>query len=286
MCPLKSVENEPYQPGFKQEWTQFSFLRGFLAHHEWKSTLILLYTVFATTLWVYLPQAPRLLVFPEDIQTATVTILQSPVENGEMLTFSERLFALVMNSQQIWGAFFLFGVIPALIVKFVFRENLSDYGLSLGLWSRTRNLILMVFPLVVVSMYFSGKSAVYLGTYPYNPWILGGYSTMQDGWAFMTIYFAMYAIFYYLSWEFFFRGFIQIGTESTVGCFNAVLIGTLISTAVHFGPHPMSETLGAIVGGIAWGFFVYRTRSIFASWVMHASLGIFLDFFLLYHFLP
>ncbi|MDO4629010.1 MAG: CPBP family intramembrane metalloprotease [Planctomycetia bacterium] len=307
---MKNTQNELYQSGLKQEWSVFSYIHTFFTPQEWKTTVILLYTVFAMTLWVYIPRAPRLLLSAEIARmefsgseadtvmetrkkTGTETemmvetyVLQLPSGADSSRTFTERVYELMKSSQQIFGVFLLFGMIPAFIVKFIFREQLSAYGLALGNWRYARNILLLALPLALVSIYVSAKSPVYLGTYPYTPWILGGYETFQEGWPFMMIHFVLYLFCYYLSWEFFFRGFIQLGTGTTVGCVNAVLIGTITSTAVHFGPSAMSETVGAIVGGLAWGYFVFRTRSILTGWIMHAALGIFLDFFLLYHFLP
>lgn len=278
---LKSNIN-PYQPGFSQNWAFFSYLGNFFAPGIRKQALILFYAVLAMTFWVYLPAAPRLLTFDE---SGTSILLTSLAPEGSQTCWS-RLQHLIQNSQQIWGAFLFFGFIPALIVKFIFREKLSDYGLTPGILNHTCRLTCLMVPLSVFAMFFAGKSSSYLMAYPYDPWLLGDFSGMKEGWPFLVLYFFLYFFVYYLSWEFFFRGFIQIGTESAVGCFNAILIGTIASTAVHFGVHPFTETVGAIGGGLLWGFFVYRTRSIFAGWFMHAALGIGLDFFLLYHFLP
>ncbi len=291
---MKRLRNDPLKPAFRQEWTPISYVLGFFSAKERKSAFIMIYALFSVVLWAYLPQAPRLLV-PNSAGgtssddgtysaegTYSVAELDPCVEN---FSFSQRLTHLLQNSQQIWGALVLFGLIPAAIVKLVFREKLSDYGLSLGIFRRTRNLTLMTVPVSIFAMYFAAQSAQYLSVYPYNPWILGGFSSLFAGRMFLAIYFLLYLVCYYLSWEFFFRGFLQLGTESTLGCFNAVLVGTVFSTLAHLGPHPMEETLGAIAGGIIWGFFVYRSRSVAAGWAMHATLGIFMDFFLLYHFL-
>lgn len=288
-------KNDAQRPGFSQEWTPFSYVSGFFSRPQRKSAFILIYALFAVTLWAYIPQAPRLFVSaeaagnprPEDISSpdgsaVSLAVLDPRVEN---FTFPQRFQHLLENSQQIWGALFLFGLIPAGVVKFLFREKISDYGFSFGILRRTRNLMIMTVPVAIFAMYFAA-STPYLSVYPYNPWILGGFSSLSEGYGFLFLYFFLYLTCYYLSWEFFFRGFLQIGTESTAGCFNAVLFGTILSTLAHLGVHPLSETLGAIAGGLLWGFFVYRSRSILAGWAMHASLGIALDFFLLYHFLP
>ena len=269
-------------PGFSLEWSVMDYVLSFFEKKERKSAFILIYAAFAVTFWAYLPYSERLFTLQEDGSVAMTQL----IENGASLTTAERLWNLFQTSPQIWGAFLLFGLIPMGIVRFLFREKLSDYGLTLGLWRRTRNLILMTAPLFALTVWLAGPDPAYLQTYPYSPWLLGGFTSFTDGWPFLCAYFGIYLFFYYLSWEFFFRGFVQIGTESTVGYANAVLLGTLISTMAHFGPHAFLETLGAIAGGILWGFFVYRTRSIYAGWLTHATLGIMLDLILLNGFMP
>lgn len=269
----------PRHSGFSQNWTVLGYVLGFFRRKQVKSTFILFYAVWAVVLWAYIPQAPRLFTL-DDVGNVVVNH-----PDCASLSFEERVIFLLLDSQQLWGAFILFGLLPMIFVKFLFREKLSDYGFSLGELKRVRNLALMFVPLSIWLTWATGENVRYFGTYPYNPMILGGSSSIAEGRTFLLIYFTLYVLLYYVSWEFFFRGFLQIGTERSVGCFNAILIGTAFSTFAHLGPHAMVETIGAIGGGILWGFFVYRTRSILPSLIMHATLGIGLDFFLLYYFL-
>lgn len=269
----------PRHSGFSQKWTVLGYVLGFFRRKQVKSTFILFYAVWAVVLWAYIPPAPRLFTLDD---VGNVVVNQPDCVS---LSPAERVIFLLLDSQKLWGAFVLFGLLPMLFVKFLFREKLSDYGISLGELKRVRNLVLMFVPLSIWLTWVTGENVDYFGTYPYNPMILGGHSSIAEGRRFLLIYFTLYVLLYYVSWEFFFRGFLQIGTERSVGCFNAILIGTAFSTFAHIGPHAMVETIGAIGGGILWGFFVYRTRSILPSLLMHATLGIGLDFFLLYYFL-
>lgn len=269
----------PRHSGFGQEWTIFGYFLGYFRRKQVKSTFILVYAVWAVVLWSYIPQAPRLFTL-DDVGNVVVNL-----PDCVSLSPAERVIFLLLDSQQLWGAFVLFGLLPMLFVKFLFREKLSDYGISTGILYRVRNLSLMFVPVSIWLTWATGENVDYFGTYPYNPWILGGNSSIVEGRVFLLIYFTLYVLLYYVSWEFFFRGFLQLGTERSVGCFNAILIGTAFSTLAHLGPHPLVETLSAIGGGILWGFFVYRSRSILPSLLMHATLGIGLDFFLLYYFL-
>ena len=87
---------------------------------------------------------------------------------------------------------------------------------------------------------------------------------------------------FYVGWEFHFRGFLQNGLRDVLGETNAILIQTMASTLLHIGT-PTMETYMAIVAGIMWGVIMYWTRSLLAGLILHFSLGIFADYFLLFH---
>ena len=86
-------------------------------------------------------------------------------------------------------------------------------------------------------------------------------------------------VLFYLGWEFYFRGFMQMGLRESLGDVNALLVQVMASTLLHIGK-PGAETFGAIFGGILWGILVYRTRSLLSGLVQHALLGLALDWFL------
>jgi membrane protease YdiL (CAAX protease family) len=87
-------------------------------------------------------------------------------------------------------------------------------------------------------------------------------------------------IFYYLGWEFFFRGFALFGLRDEIGVFRALLFQALISTALH-AAKPMPELLAALPGGILFGLVALRCRSLTAAIIAHWLLGFSLDLFIL-----
>ncbi|MDO4569876.1 MAG: CPBP family intramembrane metalloprotease [Planctomycetia bacterium] len=278
----RQPQNSPFRgdPFFQERWAFWRYLYGFLAPERRRSALILLYAVVAVALWSYIPKAPRLL---EASPTGEVAYV-APVGFSPDLSFGERVKMMILSSQKIWGALLFFCLIPMGIIRFVFRERIADYGLGFGVVRLTLLMSLAMSPVFILVGYFSGALASMLTTYPYSPWILGGERTIGDGKTFMALYFALYFFVYYFSWEFFFRGFLQLGLDSSLGSYNAILIGTAMSTVAHFG-HAFPEVLGAVLGGLFWGFWVYRTRSLFFGWWSHALLGIALDFMLIRNFL-
>ncbi len=172
--------------------------------------------------------------------------------------------------------FVLLGVVPALIVKLLFRQRLSDYGVQLGDRARAVKSLLVLAPLFVLVAYLSSFDPAIggeNGEYPINR--SAGASPEMFGLHALTY------LLFYLGWEFHFRGFLQFGLRDKLGAANALLVQVMASTLLHIGK-PCIETYGAILGGILWGLLAYRTRSLLAGLLQHFLLGISLDWFICY----
>ena len=282
----------------------FGFIRDLISPQNRKATIILCYAVFALTLWKYLPSAPRF----ADPETGRCVLNAQTLENDNIgavfgksndvsasenpteslksesikpldgtLSAGTTPLRFLWGARKHWAAFFLMGVFPMLIVKFVFREKLSDYGVGWGVRKRTIRSFFMLAPILFAVGWASGlgdAGRAFYTVYPYNP--AAGVS-----WSALILHTISYFCLYYFAWEFMFRGFLLRGLAPTVGFSTAVWIQVVISTALHYG-HPASETFGCIAGGLFWGFLALRTRSIFAGWGQHALLGIALDWSLIF----
>jgi membrane protease YdiL (CAAX protease family) len=90
-----------------------------------------------------------------------------------------------------------------------------------------------------------------------------------------------YVIFYYVAWEFFFRGFLLFGLKDRFGNMNAVLIQTISSCLVHIGK-PESEIIGSLIVGIIFGAIALRTRSFWYVFILHAAIGVLTDYFIIF----
>jgi len=217
------------------------------AKDQLKPIVILLYTVVAASVW-------KCFAFP--------------VEPDNFWYGATPLFAALV----------LFGLIPMGIVKWGFRERLTDYGLKFGIAHRTIRAFLLAAPVIVGIAIFTGYNPAFFDVYPLN-------ETIRPQHAKIDIHtFAIHAMCYlgyYLGWEFLFRGFLQHGLSERCGIPIAILIQTMASVMLHYG-HPSVEVFGAIIAGLVWGFFAYRTRSILSSFGQHALLGIVLDWVLIF----
>lgn len=171
------------------------------------------------------------------------------------------------------SCFVLLGVVPAAVVKLVFRERLSDYGLGLGIAGRTWRSLAMFTPVFLLAAYQASLDPAFLAKFPINP--QAGASPSM---------FAVHAVTYglfYIGWEFYFRGFLLFGLRDSLGAANAVLIQTLASALLHIGS-PAAESFGAILGGLLWGVLALRNRSLLAGLGLHYLLGLALDAFICY----
>jgi membrane protease YdiL (CAAX protease family) len=224
--------------------------------------------------------------FQGEQRKATIILLLSPVlvVTWKYCGSRDAILAVIPPEWFLWNnayataavinfllAFVLLGAVPALVVKLVFHERLADYGVQLGDRVRTFRSMAICGPIFVFSGYVGSRAPAMHSEYPANP--LAATSA--------TI-FAVHALTYllfYLAWEFHFRGFLQFGLRESMGDVNAVLVVVLASVLAHLGK-PGSETYGAIFGGLLWGMFAFRTRSIVSGLVQHALLGLSVDWFI------
>jgi uncharacterized protein len=215
-----------------------------------KPTIILLYSSFVLVAWKY-AGSPEFVL--QRLQPCC-TLFDDPQATAAIYSFL--------------ACFVFLGVMPALIVKCFFRERLADYGVQLGDWARTVRSLLLLAPAFAIGGYIASRDPTVAAVYPINP----------NACHMFGVHALTYVLFY-LGWEFYFRGFMQMGLRESLGDVNALLVQVLASTLLHIGK-PGTETFGAIFGGILWGILVYRTRSLLSGIVQHALLGLVLDWFL------
>ena len=165
----------------------------------------------------------------------------------------------------------LFGAIPLLIVRFVFREPFAAYGLQIGDWRFGLKAVALLAPVMILAAFPASRMPQFRAEYP----VFGG-AGGPDG-AFLA-YSAAYLT-YYVGWEMFFRGFMQFGLRGAFGDWNAILVQTIASCLIHIGK-PDGEIFGAILAGIVWGLVAFRSRSILYVLILHWLLGTSLDLFI------
>lgn len=191
----------------------------------------------------------------------------APVFGELMLDPFTDFISRVYQCLFVFVSFFL---LPALIVKLKFKENLSDYGFQRGDSSSGIKFLLVAVPVVLPFIYLSSFQSDFQMEYPLP--LLARESTK-----YLLLWECVY-LFYYIGWEFLFRGYLLFGLEKKIGAYWAILFQTLPSTIIHIGK-PEGETLSAIVAGVVFGAVALRTRSVFYPLILHYIVGISMDVF-------
>ncbi len=181
---------------------------------------------------------------------------------------------------------FLVVIIPVFIIKFGFKQNLSDYGLGLPPKGK-RMLGTMVFLTLtlfcILPFYIASNDKSMQEVYPF-------YKNLHSFSKFI-IYELTYFPFF-VAIEFIFRGYLLFGLAGvkdfeienagggTPGQFYfyryAILIQMLSYTAWHLGK-PFPELWGTPVWGLAAGVCTFAVRSIWPATFSHWILNVFLD---------
>ena len=169
-----------------------------------------------------------------------------------------------------FGCLITYLVIPALIVRLIFREKLADYGFKLRGAFTDGWIYLVFFGVVGPLVLLVSRSPEFQETYPfYQP------DRGEPLWPHFWRWELLYAM-QFLSLEFFFRGFMVHGLRRRIGA-CAIPVMMVPYCMIHF-QKPLPETLGAIIAGLVLGFMSLRTRSIILGAVIHVSVALSMDF--------
>lgn len=224
-------------------------------------------------------------LFSGENKKPTTVLLLAPVIVTTYKYFGTKAFYMahwtsftLFNNPDWTGAIYsffagliLFGLIPILIIKLVFRESLADYGVRLGDWKFGWLSVAVMAPVMIALTFPSSRDPEFLAQYP----------LFQGAGASASVFIehAFLYLAYYLGYEMFMRGFIQFGLRERFGDWNAILIQTAISGLFHIGK-PAGEIYSSILGGLIWGIVVFRSRSLLYVLIVHWLLGVSLDYFI------
>lgn len=184
-----------------------------------------------------------------------------------------------------WGGALLVVVIPCLIIKFGFKQPLSEYGLGLpppGRWKLAALSFVVLMAVSIPAFVLGTTDPAMRATYPfYRPF---------DSVGQFLIYELTYLPFF-IAIEFIFRGYLLFGLAGvrdseltrdigTPGTFffgrYALLIQMLSYTAWHLGK-PLPELWGTLIWGLVAGAAAYTVRSLWPVIAAHWLLNVLLD---------
>jgi len=167
----------------------------------------------------------------------------------------------------LWWALWtsaLFLLVPMIIVRFGFKHRLRDYGLNLALQRRDLWLYVGLFAAVVPLVLLASRRADFQSIYPFYRGAFQASAREILAWeaAYLTQFVAL---------EFFFRGFLVLGSSRIVG--RASIWLAMIPYAMLHYHKPAPEAFAAIVAGVVLGEVAYRTRSIAGGVIVHVGVA-------------
>ena len=212
------------------------------------------------------------------VMTTTGFLIVLQFAFGSRRFFRQEIASMVENTDLLglmsWGWWFSIQgitgfVIPVLCLFLIFRRKPSEIGLGLGDWKLASILAAAYLPFVIIGTWILSDSPDFQDHYPH-------YQQAAFDWTAFFIYEALF-LFYWLGWEYLWRGYMIFGTSHTFG-FSAVFIQAVPFAALHVDK-PLPEALLSVVGGIALGALVWRCRSFWIAVPIHAAQMFILDFF-------
>lgn len=159
-------------------------------------------------------------------------------------------------------------IVPVLCLLLLFRRTPREIGLGLGDWRLASGLALAYLPLVVVGTWFLSSDPAFQAQYPH-------YVPAAHDWGIFVAYELLF-LFYWIGWEYLWRGFVLFGTAHTFGLY-AIFVQTVPFALLHLDK-PFAEAVLSIVGGVALGALVWRCRSFWIAVPIHAAQMLILDF--------
>jgi membrane protease YdiL (CAAX protease family) len=164
------------------------------------------------------------------------------------------------------GAFCMYVVLPALVIRVVFRERLTDFGMNARDFRRHLPIYALLFLPVAILVLVVAAAPDFQAKYPFYKRPLGP----VDFVAWELLY-----VLQFFSLEFFFRGFLVHGLKDRLGSLAAfAMVAPYVM--IHFGK-PLYETLGAILAGSVLGVLSLRTGSIAGGVAIHGAVAVMMD---------
>lgn len=158
-----------------------------------------------------------------------------------------------------------YAVIPALVLKLVFRARLSDYGLKVHGVLNAWPLYVLFMGVMVPLVWAFSATEHFQSVYPFLR-VASTDEVRTDLWKWELAYAAQF-----VSLEFFFRGFLIHGTKRRFGVY-AVFVSMVPYVQIHF-QKPMPEATASIIAGVVLGYMSLVTRSVWLGAALHIGVA-------------
>jgi membrane protease YdiL (CAAX protease family) len=169
-------------------------------------------------------------------------------------------------------AFVLYFIVPSLVVRLGFREKLREYGLFIK-----KPLIAIFVALLVIAIV-----SPFLNYGSKMPDLLTMYPAVHNAGASRYLFFksSLFYFFFYIGYEFLFRGYLFMGIKDDIGDWQAISVSTLATVILHVSS-PVKEMMLSFLLGIVFPLIVKKFKSIWPVVFIHAYIGIAFDYWVI-----
>ena len=191
--------------------------------------------------------------------------ISSPLNNRLQRLFSKETASIRKILLHRLAGAVLFGLIPVLVILFVFRRPVGIYGSTTEYLAESIIWWIPFAILVVVVNYFAARNKNHLAQYPQirvNQWNSGLITLSATSW-----------ITYLAGYEFMFRGFLLFSCLEFFGYWPAIIINIILYGLVHL-PKGSRETIGSIFFGFILSYLSIRLGSFWFAFLVHITLAL------------
>lgn len=158
-------------------------------------------------------------------------------------------------------------IIPLLLIRFVHKRKISEYGWSLNGFTTHLKVYLGLFVFMVPFVWFASTQPGFVRSYPFV------YEARTNGEMFVRWEFVY--LMQFIALESFFRGYLLFTLERSMK-WTAIFVMMVPYAMIHWHKPPL-ECFGAIIAGIALGAFSLRFRSWYGGAVLHMLVAVTMD---------
>jgi hypothetical protein len=163
-------------------------------------------------------------------------------------------------------------LLPLLVWPLVFKENPLDLGLRVRGFLQHAWIYLLCLVVIIPVLALVANMGDFGNYYPM-------YHLASRSWLDLAVWEIVY-VGQFFTLEVFFRGFWVRGSRALGS--NAIFFMVGPYVMIHF-PKPYLEACGAMVAGVVLGSLSMKTRSIWAGFLVHATVAILMDLLALDH---
>lgn len=167
-------------------------------------------------------------------------------------------------------------ILPALAIRFLYRERLSEYGLKTSIEPGFGKLLAACIAVMLPLTYLMSLTTGFAEKYPFLIIYNGEPYIGQALLLWELIYFVQF-----FGLEFFFRGFLVHSLKRSLGLYS-ILVMTVPYCMIHFSKPP-AEALAAIGAGIFLGWLSYKNGSIWLGLILHCTVAFSMDILALWN---